>query len=190
MDSITYSHFQQEIGAIIIAWSRAEERFRGLLSHVAGLEHNAGQIVFNKVSAVNQRTMLIQLGALRYSSNAQADLAYCTKLHDFNSKNRNLFAHGYIGFANLAGTHPFAIRTKPHAGKTAVITQAWNVQWREIVTIAPAIEMFDSYVVSLIGNLPNDLDSEVAYLHGHRPEMPTDYSAKWFDLENFFSDPL
>jgi hypothetical protein len=188
MEKIGYTQFQQEIGAIIITWSRAEERFRDLLGHVAGLERDAGQIVFNAVSAVNQRRMLLQLGALRYSEAAQDDLAHCVRLHETNAANRNLFAHGHIGFASLDNMHPFAMRSKPHVGKTGVTTKAWNVQWREIVKIVPAIEAFDSYVGLLIGNLQNDLDTETAYMHGPRPDMPTDCSAGSFDLARAFND--
>jgi hypothetical protein len=183
MEQVSYARFQQALGDIIIRWAIAEEHFRQLLSVTSGLAPLEGEIVFGKVSASNQRYLLARLGELRHSAEARDDLAYCSRLHEVNGANRNLFAHGHIGFGTIDGGSPYAQCVKLHLGSRPH-TKMWEVPFYDILQIAAQISEFDRYVSMVAARLPCDRDTSQIYVAGlHRPGMPKNYAATGVDLD-------
>lgn len=178
MVEISYECFQREVGSIIIRWAVAEEHFRQLLAATAGLPEREGEIVFNKVAAIHQRRMLMQLARLRHDADMQDRLAFCAKLHDTNSGNRNLFAHGHIGFGPKEGSEPAAMCIKLHAG-TTLYNKFWEVPFSDVQRIGAQINEFDGYARYLTMRLRNP-ESRIAE---YRPDDATDYATKWVNLD-------
>ncbi len=178
MEKIDYARFQQEVGSIIIRWAVAEEHFRQLLAATAGLPEREGEIVFNRVSATNQRLMLMQLSNLRHDAAMQKRIKICVDLHKVNSANRNLFAHGHIGFGPREDGEPAAMCIKLHAGST-LFNKFWEVPFSAVQRIGNQINEFDAYARYLTMRLRNP-DSSLAEFTA---QPATDYAEKWINLD-------
>lgn len=182
MTDIPYSRFQQALGDIIIKWAVAEEHFRQLLTAVAGLEPLEGEIIFDRVAAGKQREILMLLGKWRHSEAVQGDLAFCAKLHAINGANRNLFAHGHIGFRNIGDKPPKASRIKLVIGNRNH-NRMWEIDFDDVLRIAADIQSFDHYAGFLAHAISGDRQKPSRYIGGlHRPTEPIDHSAIWTDL--------
>ncbi len=183
MMDIPYARFQQALGDIIIKWAVAEEHFRQLLTVVAGLEPLEGEIIFERMAAGKQRETLKLLGKLRHSEAVQDDLDFCGKLHAINSANRNLFAHGHIGFGTMGDQPSKASRIKLHVG-TRPHNKMWEVSFEDVLQIASDILAFDHYTRYLAIMVPGDRQEPSRYVGGlERPNLPTNHDKAGIDLD-------
>lgn len=188
MTEATYERFQQALGNIIIKWAVAEQHFRQLLAVVAGVAPIEGEIIFDRVSAINQRTILKLLAEERHSEGAQDDIDYCLRLHLVNSANRNLFAHGHIGFGTMGDQPPKASRVKLQIGKRPH-NKMWEVSFDDVLRIADEIQEFDHYARYLAVKLPDDRAAPRQYVAGqYRPPVPTNHDTKGYDLDALLRD--
>ncbi len=184
MTSVSYQQFQSALGDIIICFARAESRFRALVAATAGLSGDAAEIVLDKVSAGNLIKMIRQLGTLGFSEEARSAIDRAAKLYEINGSNRNLFAHGHIGFVGIEGTS-FAIRSKNHVGRN-VSARGWNIRYDEVVLIPRQIECFDSYAAAVIARIGQERAGDRLTLWPGQPSLPEDLSLRWFDFDDVF----
>lgn len=183
MTEIPYARFQQALGDIIIKWAVAEEHFRHLLTVVAGLEPLEGEIIFNRVAANQQRAILMLLAKERHGKAVQDDLDFCARLHAINGANRNLFAHGHIGFGTMGDQPPKASRIKLHVGSRPH-NKMWEVSFEDVLQIASDILAFDHYTRYLAIMVPGDRQESSRYVGGlERPNLPTNHDKAGIDLD-------
>ncbi|WP_336869447.1 hypothetical protein [Sphingomonas sanguinis] len=188
MTDIPYARFQQALGDIIIKWAVAEEHFRQLLTAVAGLEPLEGEIIFDRVAAGKQREILMLLGKWRHCEAVQGDLAFCARLHAINGANRNLFAHGHIGFGTMGDQPPKASRIKLQLGNPHH-NRMWEIEFSDVLRIADDIQLFDHYARYLAFAISDDRHKPSRYVGGlHRPNEPIDHSKEWTDLGKICKD--
>lgn len=183
MTDTPYERFQQALGDIIIKWAVAEEHFRQLLTVVAGLEPLEGEIIFNRVAANQQRAILMLLAKERHGKAVQDDLDFCARLHAINGANRNLFAHGHIGFGTMGDEPPKASRIKLHIGSRPH-NKMWEIGFVDVLAIADDILAFDHYARYLAMAIPDDRLEPTRYVGGlHQPRLPTNHEGAGFDLD-------